>query len=113
MNGNTARSQRGLAAIVVIVIAALGCVAVFSGGANFGGISYASPETASSELARNLLELERAPKVSDEFLDQAVQAVLDRASRGEVDAVAFVAELAAKQRLAEPSSSTLTDASAP
>ncbi|UCG31801.1 MAG: hypothetical protein JSU68_09040 [Phycisphaerales bacterium] len=101
----TSQRNRGVVWPWVIVTALTVCTAlVFGTGGHFGSPTRVSEHTpATTRLAEALVALELAPELDDETLQQVVQAVMQRAREGDVEAAAFVAELAAKQRQpAEP-----------
>ncbi len=83
-----------------MVLAALAYVALFGTGSHFGNKNFATapPEPATLRLAEALLELHLDPEISDEVLAKSLQAVMNRAASGEIEAATFVAELASLQR---------------
>ncbi len=94
------RRDSGRAVGIFLVIAALLVVAVGSG-SHFGGGSHITnmdSESAASVLAARAHELRVAPKITDEILLETLDAVRAKAADGEVEAAAFIFELAARQR---------------
>lgn len=97
MNGDAHKVGPELKAVVILVLAAVAGVAIFGTGSHMGHFEY-PVEASASRLATKLVELELAPELSDQVLKQTLQAVMDRAAEGDVEAAAFVFELASLQR---------------
>ena len=90
----------GRAVGIFLVIAAM-LIVVFGSGSHFGGGSHITNldgESAVSVLAARAHKLRVTPEITDEALQQALDALQARAAKGDVDAAAFIFELAAIQR---------------
>lgn len=59
-------------------------------------------------LVRRVMERKVAPQVDDQTLRATVEALLERAKKGDVDAAAFVFELASEQRVKAPAGTATT-----
>jgi len=96
----------------VFLISAISVAAVFVGGNRFGSpttTNVHSGEPGASLLAKRVAELKITPTISDEDLRQIQEAVMKRAKAGEVEAAAFVFDLAARQRKSEKPAAVSTD----
>jgi len=94
----------------VFLISAISVAAVFTTGSRFGSTTtnVYGGEPAASLLAKRVMELKITPKISDEDLRQIQEAVMKRAKAGEVEAAAFVFDLAARQRIPEKQAAVST-----
>ena len=102
MNSEHLRRGGEFLAIVVIVVIFVSCFAVFGSGSHFGSVSHKAPTPATTQLAEAVVATGLDAEVSDDVLRQIVQAVMKRAAEGDVEAAAFVFELAARQQAETP-----------
>jgi hypothetical protein len=96
------QTRSGVGQLVVfglILVGTVSCVLVFGLGSMFGHTEInATSEPAATQLARRMSELKIGPALTDEMLGQIQEAIVKRAKEGDVQAAAFVYELAARQR---------------
>ena len=90
-------SRRGFFAVFCLALTSLCLVAIWGTGSHIGNrnIRVKSPAT---RLAEALVELDVDPEITDAELETVVEQVRMRAVDGDLDAAAFVAQLAAMQR---------------
>ena len=97
MIGEGPKPLSELKPVFTLVLTAIVLVAVFGTGSRMGHFQY-SVEPPATRLAKAAVKLDAVPKLDDEVLERTVRAVLERAAGGDVEAAAFVFELAARQR---------------
>lgn len=96
--------RSGVFSIIVFslfLIVAICVTAVYTTGSRFGSpttYNFSKGETPASLLARRVEEVDVVETISDEDLTQIHEAIMKRAKAGEVEAAAFVFDLAVRQR---------------
>ena len=93
--GRTSRS--GFFGVFVLGLAALCLTAIWGTGSHIGNNSF-HMKPATTRLASALMEMKIDPQLTDESVQAVVAEVVRRAREGDVEAAAFVAELAVLQR---------------
>ena len=95
------RSKHVSVGVFAFVVVAVCLTAIFGSGIDFGEgytTQNFAPESASSRLAGALVELGLDPALDHARLKQMTQTIMDRAAAGDIEAAAFVFELAVRQR---------------
>lgn len=80
-------------------VAIASMMSIFASGSQFGEFhSFIAPTPAAARLAAAIQKLETPPKVSQEMLDEVFSGLVQKAKAGDVEAAAFVFELAHRQQ---------------
>lgn len=105
-HGRSGANWGVLIASTLIVIAGVSVAAIFGSGSHFGSEHQFGRPSATTRLAAAAVELKVGPTISDEQLAGIVESALARAESGDMEAAAFVFELAVQQRAAAAEQAT-------
>ncbi|MCK6457828.1 MAG: hypothetical protein L6Q92_15020 [Phycisphaerae bacterium] len=105
------RGSFGLGGLVVmglIIVATVASALVLGGNGIVGNIRLTPTAVPAAELlARRAIEMNVIPRISDSQLAEVLDAVMKRAKSGDVDAAAFVLDVAQRQRNLKPDSASV------
>lgn len=109
--GRTATPWVALLASTLIVVTGVTVAAIFGSGSHFGSEHQFARPPATARLAAAVVKLDIGPTIDDQQLERIVESAMKRAETGDLEAAAFVFELAAQQRAAaaKASASAPTD----